>query len=147
MVGTAVLDTVLIRPVKENDAARVRGYAALQPLAFVLEPVYPVSADSELKITMAIKELARLRGANADKLGDLDEVQCWAHTLHPALETVPAPVRLAAHISKLGFGNFHQLVIGIFSGMKVLFMIAEKSSGSRSVPNTALTSAISCSSV
>lgn len=49
MVGTAVLDTVLIRPVKENDAARVRGYAALQPLAFVLEPVYPVSADSELR--------------------------------------------------------------------------------------------------
>lgn len=68
---------------------------------------------------MAIKEFARLRGANAGKLGDLDEVQCRAHTLHPALETVPAPVWLAAHIAELGFGNLHQLMIGILSGREV----------------------------
>ena len=119
MVGAAILYAVFVRPVEENDVARFWCRPAVQPLAFILEPVYPVSADSELKITMAIKEFARLRGANAGKLGDLDEVQCRAHTLHPALETVPAPVWLAAHIAELGFGNLHQLVIGILSGREV----------------------------
>ena len=47
---------------------------------------------------MAIKEFARLRGANAVKLGDLDEVQCRAHTLDPAAKTIPAPIRQGPHI-------------------------------------------------
>lgn len=49
MVGAAILYAVFVRPVEENDIAGVWCRPAVQPLAFILEPVYPVSADSELR--------------------------------------------------------------------------------------------------
>ena len=103
MVGVAILDTVFVRPVKEDDITWGRGASTVQPLAFGLEPVHSVSADCKLR-DYAFVDVATLVGAPAYKAST---------PLYPAAETVPAPVWFAAHIAKLRLGNLHQLVVSV----------------------------------
>lgn len=91
MVGKPVLP-VFIVPVKEDNHAGGRFGGAVHPLAPVLEPLYAIDAPCIFGNYAGIN-IAALVGAPAHKT---------RAPFHTAGKTIPAPVRLAAHIPYLG---------------------------------------------
>ena len=89
-------------PIKKYQVSRTWLIVAILPLAPVFKPIRAACASGELGDHPSVN-VAALVGTPADKAGA---------PLHPAVEAVPAPVGLAAHVAHLGQRHGHDLAAG-----------------------------------
>ena len=100
MVGVAVLPIFII-PVKEDDIPRVGFIVPVLPQSPVLEPLDTIAAPGKLWNNPSVN-ISALIGAPTDKAST---------PLHARAKAVPRPVRLTAHITKLGERDRDDLTI------------------------------------
>ena len=104
MIGLTILGTrfsVRRIPVEEDNHTGNRSCRSVGPLSSLLEPFHTPNAACELGDNTSI-DVPTFIGTPRNKAG----APC-----HSFVEAIPTPIRLTAHIAKLGLRNSHDLLI------------------------------------